>query len=160
MSILAGKQSVVMGLLGMAFGFFFFWISCGANAWNWFRARDWQPAPATVMRSYTRDASESPGLFIGIAFAYEIAGRPYEGTTYEFSNFAMEDGRAFQLIEGPLAPGRQIQIFYNPRRPEESVVDRSFDHRWLMGLMGLLWAAIGGAFLLQHRRDMRAPGRA
>jgi hypothetical protein len=154
MRIRTERRVVVFGMLLALLGVFFFWISCGRNSWNWHRARNWQPAAATVLWSSSRDANDPPGLFILLRYSFEADGEPREGDTYSFSNFAMEDSRVHALLQGPLAPGRPIGIFYNPENPSESVVNRSFDRRWLLGLMGLLGSLIGVAWMIQNHRDV------
>lgn len=152
---LIGRQALFIGLFCIICGGLLFWISCGRNSWNWFRARDWQPALATVIRSSTRESNESPGVFIELTYAFEANDRSYIGSTYTFSNFDQEPGWAYAMISGPLAPGQQIQIFHDPDQPTESVVDRSFDNRWLWGLLGLVWMGLGGGFMVHDYQTRR-----
>ena len=155
MKAIVGRNALFVGLFCLVCGGTLFWVSCGRNTWNWYRARHWLPAMATVIRSGTRDFSGDPGAFIEVEYAFEVDGQSCTGSTHDFSNFAKNPCRANQMIAEPLAPGRRIQIFYDPKRPTDSVVDRSFDYRWLMGLAGLAWAALGVGFMIEDHRTIR-----
>ena len=59
-----------------------------------------------------------------VVFSYSIAGHEYTGKRLNFSHRSYRDLEVAQDIQETYVPGQEIEIFYNPANPSESVIIR------------------------------------
>jgi hypothetical protein len=92
--------------------------------------RRFVPAEGRVIESAVDTHFDSDGNTYGfkIRFAYEVGGTPYEGRRYAFGEMRSSDGhaRARGLVQQHPA-GSAIPVYYDPKKPEDSVIVRDPD---------------------------------
>jgi hypothetical protein len=158
---------------GSGFGgmlvFTLFWCSItgvfvGFLVHGFARAADAQrrfvPAEGRVIESAVDTHFDSDGNTYGfkIRFAYEVGGTPYEGRRYAFGEMRSSDGhaRARGLVQKHPA-GSAIPVYYDPKKPEDSVIVRDPDPSlYFMVLFLVPFVLIG---LGMGTATVLAPGR-
>ena len=126
----------------LAFGAWF----AGLSAWDLGRGLLTLRWPAVSGRVLETGARHWPGFRSGYAptvrYAYEVAGRQLDGSRLRFGPQALRgsERKARQALGG-LAPGAEVVIYYNPRRPGDAVLRQGVTR-------GTLWFLLVGAFLI------------
>lgn len=146
-------------------------------AYDWSRMRHWQPVSAQVefaevqKRGTARGGSEYTTL---VRYRYAVTGMPYTGTRAlvgpagdGWSRFHHRFAERLQTAQRTGAP---VQVWVNPQKPAESVVDRKMRFGPLLGDLAMAVFAGGGGVVLmilvvgelrQRRRSKAQPtGRA
>lgn len=113
--------------------------------YDWARMQSWQPVPAKVELAFVQNHPASRGRVeytVSVRYRYQFDGGRYKGTRASISarpdnigDFQQRLGRRLRDAMDMQAP---VQIWVNPRKPAESIVDRSLRLRLLVNT--LLWA--------------------
>lgn len=157
---MSGMTMAVLELLkiGLAMAGLFLIMVHGSRAYEAYNSQFWP----TTMGEVTRSAVDASGDFDGnrryhsrIKYAYEVDavvdGQPendyFIGTRFSIDPIPPADSRA--LADAKLDPypkGALVEIYYNPTRPQRSMLEPNFSFAYLMmpavGLL-CLGAAIG-----------------
>lgn len=158
-----GRPLTTMAVLAAFAGALLLALAAGTAArlpWDDLRlhidARDWPAVPASIRSVSLAERSRVSGqdvgpvseLVLAVAYEYEVAGVVHEGRLASFADLGERHDRRLKTLYSrlnfALVTGRPLPAFYNPDRPEQAVLDRSFDRRRVLG-EGLL-SALGGAF--------------
>jgi Protein of unknown function (DUF3592) len=126
-------------------------------------ARSWIATPCTVLES----AVESQRGFrsgtvsrLSIRYAYEVAGRRFEGHRYEFGAEGFSGGDAAQRIADSLPPGSATTCYVDPGDPERAVITRDFSQDLIaVGVPGLIFVGAGVGMLVANVRQARSRTR-
>src|SRR6185295_6349318 len=117
--------------------------------------------PATVLYSGVREHSgdDSTTYGVEVLYAYEVGGRTYKSTRYDFSS-GSSSGRESKAAKVAAIPaGTRTICYVDPRHPEDAVLDRAFRPIYLLGLIPLVFVAVGGigmAAALRYRQRKAA----
>lgn len=125
--------------IGVLLLFTIFWcgitgVFVGFIAHSFWRAayaqHHYLPAEGTVLSSKVNSYSGNKGTTysFGIRYRYTVDGALFEGDRYTFGSGSSSDGRrrATELVHQHHA-GSPIIVYYDPNRPEESVINRAVD---------------------------------
>ena len=160
--------------IGFLLLFAIFWcgltgVFVGMMVRSFWRAADAQlryiPVVGTVLASEVKSHSDSDGTSygFGIRYRYTVNGAPFEGNRYAFGSGSSSDGyrRAGGLVRQHPA-GSKVTVYYDPVRPQESVISRTVDPMMYFMLLfmqpfvligvGLLGAIVSYPF---HRMAIR-----
>lgn len=108
---------VVFWLLALVFG----GVGVGLT-YPSFRARGWDTAPGTVLTSQVHSQRGSKGgstHACRVVYAFEVAGRRYEGRKLDMLEVHSSGRGAFE-DQAQFAPGTACVVHYNPGDPSES----------------------------------------
>jgi hypothetical protein len=123
----------------------------------WFTARTeaaatskWPSVPGVMTEMKITESRGSDGTTTKTAvvkYAYSVAGKSYEGDRVK-----VEIGTSVSDAER-YPKGKQMTVFYNPEKAEDSVLEQGGAGAWLTGLIGVgcLWYA--GYFLVARRKQ-------
>ena len=130
-----GRRQSFGGLLF----FTLFWcaitgVFVGFMAHSFWRAADaqlrYKPTTGTVLSSQVTSSSDSDGTTygFGIRYRYTVDGQPFESDRYAFGAGKSSDdhARASDLVRRHPA-GSQLEVYYDPAKPQEAVVERKVD---------------------------------
>lgn len=147
----SGRKESPWGCLAL---FFLIFLVAGAAASWWvlvrpvsalLAAQSWAEASCTVLESRVEENSDSDGTTyrVFVRYAYEVAGREYDSTRYDFLDFWSSgyDGKARVVARHP--PGARVPCWVDPQDPREAVLDRSLGWRYSLGLFPLVFVAVG-----------------
>jgi hypothetical protein len=120
-------------------------------------ARSWRPVSCVILRSAVAESSDSDGTTykVDVLYAYSVDGRAYQSQRYGFDNWSSSGLEAKQEIVAGLPPGTQTTCWIDPADPSRAVLHRGFSPRYLVGLVPLLFLAVGAggiAFALRAGR--------
>ena len=105
-----------------------------AEVWQ---ARRWDQRGCTIVSS--RVAGDGDTHSVEVRYRYENAGVAYTGTRAQFMGGASSGREDKQRVVDGLVPGSTVLCWVDPRRPDQSVLDR--------GLTGDMWfGLIPGSF--------------
>lgn len=153
----------------VVFFFVFFAVGCGAfyavgirPALQVFSARSWRETPCTVISSRVQShrGDDSTTYSVDILYAYECNGESLKSSRYNFMGGSSSgyDGKATIVNRYP--PGRKTVCYVDPNDPNEAVLVRDFTPSMLLGLLPLIFVAVGVggmSFTIRKMRQSREP---
>jgi nitrate reductase NapE component len=110
----------------------------------------WATATATVIQSeavwgLTTHGGRTAGTWLArFSYQYEVGGRVYRGGRIAFYR-RCTGSRARQLVARHPA-GSRVRVYYDPARPAEAVLDRSFPGLWWLPFFAAALAALAVVF--------------
>ncbi|MBL8523520.1 MAG: DUF3592 domain-containing protein, partial [Betaproteobacteria bacterium] len=113
---------------------------------GWIKTRSWQPVMVEVQSASLNESRsrKSTSYRTEAVYRYDVEGKSYQGTRVGYTNTSDNVGSWQEDIHHELKSaqqsGRRVLAWYNPRDPQESMVDRSL--RWGMLLFMVPFATI------------------
>ncbi|MBK9166908.1 MAG: DUF3592 domain-containing protein [Bryobacterales bacterium] len=134
MDWLAGGSLLILVILGLGLQ----WTGV-KQIWRAIASRNWTRTEAVV--------NEIPGG--GISFAYRVSGKNYESTQLHVGQTqSPSDSSEAELLRLRYSPGAKVQVFYDPKAPENAVARPGFHaEALLLPAAGLAFTLIGAMFL-------------
>src|SRR5438105_2442035 len=139
-------------LMGFAFSGVIM-LALGAKLAEVYQARHWLATTGTITKSKVRahkGAADDEGHEYRseplVAYEYQVAGRPYRGTRVSFAERSGGADLMPTLARYPI--GKSVQVYYNPAKPAQSVLERDLPPLALAGVAALLAVFLGAAVLL------------
>ena len=128
---------------------------CGVALWAFVRtaqARNW---PATSARIISSEARRKPGRHTRyepvIAYEYSVEGKAYSGNTVAFVQPIYSREEQVRRVLERYTPGTTAPVYYHPRKPGVSALERGNPLHALFGVVvGAVFAGAGWWFLT-HR---------
>jgi Protein of unknown function (DUF3592) len=140
----AGCLAVFFGLFALIGGVATWFVAVRPVA-GLLAARSWVETPCTILASQVAESSDSDGTTykVDVRYAYTFEGGEYRSERYDFFNAYSSgyDGKAEVVARYP--PGARTVCYVNPSDPSEAVIDRSPGPRYLVGLVPMLFLAVG-----------------
>jgi hypothetical protein len=115
--------------------------------WKKLALRSWRPVTATVVESEVVWGSEGGGRkwLPRFAYEYEVGGRAHRGRRTDF--FRRRTGSSARELVARHPVGSPVQVFYDPKRPDRSIMNKNLPALWILPLAALACAAFA-AYLL------------
>lgn len=110
----------------------------------------WSPAHATVVESaavwgITGSGGRTAGTWLPrFTYQYEVGGRLYTGKRIAF--YRRCTGSRAQALVARHPVGSRVQVFYDPARPEESVLERDLRGSWVLLASALAFGILAAVF--------------
>ena len=121
-------------------------------------AQTWHSLPATVVsskvKSHTSDDSTTYSPYI--AYRYEVNGEEYLGDRYSFMGGSSSGYEGKAAIVRQYPKGRTFNVYVNPADPAESVINRDASRSLFVGLIPLLFFAVGVIIIIAGFRARKA----
>jgi hypothetical protein len=109
-----------------------------AKVWQ---ARRWTQQGCTVVSSGVRGGGET--YAVDVVYRYAVGGVPYTGTRAQFTGGESSGRDAKQRVVDRLVPGSTVPCWVDPRRPDQSVLDRGLTADMWFGLIPGLFVLLG-----------------
>lgn len=113
-------------------------------------SRSWVETSCVVQASRVGESSDSDGTTyrVEVEYTYSFQGREYRSSRYNFLDFysSGHEGKAEVVARYP--PGARTVCYVDPDDPSQAVIDRKLSWAWLVGLVPLLFIAVGGGGLI------------
>ena len=93
---------------------------------------------------------DNPNTFYqaDVAYRYSVANRTYIGTDIRpGGSIALSVPRQAHHVAATYVVGHEVEVFYNPDRPDESYLERTDNVSWMYILIGMVFI-FAGWFLL------------
>lgn len=109
------------------------------------KARSWQATPCTVLTSQVRSHSgeDSTTYSVDVSYTYSVGGRAYRSNRYQFLGGSSGGYAGKERIVRRLPPLTRTTCYVNPEEPSEAVMNRDFSAEYAIGLVPLLFVAVG-----------------
>lgn len=113
----------------------------------------WAPVTATVVESEavwglsTHGARTAWTWLPRFTYQYEVGGQVYRGGRIAF--YRRCTGSSAQGLVERHPTGSRVRVFYDPARPEEAVLDRSFPGLWSLPILTAMFAALAFVFFFK-----------
>ncbi|MCX5660741.1 MAG: DUF3592 domain-containing protein [Planctomycetota bacterium] len=122
------------------------------------RAQMWAPTTCTILSSQVvgHSGSKGPTYSVAIRYEYVVNGTRYKSDAYDFmpgSSSSGYDGKVDIVNQHP--PGSQKTCYINPADPGQVVLNRGFQWIYLMGLLPLVFVAVGGVGVVSAARSFQ-----
>jgi hypothetical protein len=142
-----------------AMGMVFLILMVGAPMVNAARAAGWQATPCVVIDSKLRshhDSDSGTTYKVNILYEYQVQGRTYRSNRYGFFS-AFSSGRSGkEAVVRQHPPGRQLVCWVNPADPTHAVLDRGISSWAWLGLIPLIFVAVGAGGIIYTLRRPRS----
>jgi hypothetical protein len=90
-----------------------------------YRARAWLETPCVILSSAVEEDRGESGVYrVLVTYMYEVAGRSYSSSRYDFSTGATCGFLGKKRVVRRLAPGMRAVCYVNPTDPSDSVIKR------------------------------------
>ena len=108
-------------------------------------ARSWTETECTVLSSEVATVSSSDGdtYKVDIHYTWIAGGAAHESNRYDFMEASSSGTAGKQKIVDRYPPGARVPCWFNPDDPAEAVLSRGFSPVYLIGLLPLLFVAVG-----------------
>jgi hypothetical protein len=152
-----GKSSRFAGCFLLVFFGMFFTAGCAffffMFLWPMMRimgARDWVETPCVIVSSEVGVHSDSDGstYSIDIEYTYFVDGRQHKSDRYSFDRSSSSGRGGKQRIVDQHPVGSEHVCYVDPDDPDEAVLNRGFVPTLWLGLLPLIFVAVGGGGLL------------
>lgn len=113
----------------------------------------WASAAGTVIESEavwgttTRGGRTARTWLARFAYEYEAGGRTYTGRRVAFYKRCTGSWAREFVARHPV--GSRVRVYYDPARPAESVLDRSFRALWLLPFFAAVFGALAFVFFFK-----------
>ena len=129
----------------LAFGGVFFYFFFLRPVMGLVAARNWTEASCVVLESRVAESSDSDGTTYkpDILYSYSVGGIAYQSRRYNMLEAYSSgyDGKAEIVARYP--PGRQTSCWVDPADPSRAVLSRDLTPGYLIGLLPLIFVAVG-----------------
>lgn len=124
-------------------------------------ARSWRAVECTVESSRVRSHRDSDGTTysVDILYRYTFDGREYKSNRYDFIGGSSGGSSGKHEIVSQYPEGRTATCYINPDDPSEAVLNRGLSWMFLLGLIPLVFLAVGVGgiyFTLRSKDDSKA----
>ena len=122
-------------------------------------ARSWSAVPCVVESSKIRSHSSDDGTTysVDILYRYEFDGRTYKSNRYEFIGGSSSGRSGKEAIIRQYPRGAKKTCYVNPDDPAEAVLQRGLSWMFLLGLLPLVFSAVGfGGLYFMSRSDRKS----
>ncbi|MCB0339343.1 MAG: DUF3592 domain-containing protein, partial [Bdellovibrionales bacterium] len=109
------------------------------------KARSWNATECTVISSKVKSHSSDDGTTysIYVFYSYLVDGKLYKSDRYNFLSGSSSGYDSKKAVVDRLSPGTKFTCFYDPNNPFEAVIERGFSLWLLLGLIPLVFCAVG-----------------
>ncbi|MEW4455147.1 DUF3592 domain-containing protein [Bremerella sp. JC817] len=124
-----------------------------------YSAEKWPTAKGDIVDARLRSFASGKGgtrFEAKVKYTYQVNGANYEGERIGFGYGVTDSQELPQKIVNKLKSGKQVEVRYNPKRPEDSaLIPGVFSGVRFNILAGILWIvfSLGGAILISNRRS-------
>ena len=113
--------------------------------------RTWPSVRGTIIKSGAITKSGATGYDnpntvyqADVAYDYRVRGRSYVGTDIRpGGTIALSIPRQARTVATNYSVGREVDVFFNPSRPDESYLDRTDEVSWFYVLIGTVFILAG-----------------
>jgi hypothetical protein len=163
-------QTVVGWIFGGSFAFLglLFVIIGGFEYRQGLKTNDWPAAAGRIVESKIvekkvdgssgrrRSRISDRDYTVDVRYSYEVEGQKFEGDRLRYGNES-HDSRASAMEEQSLfAPGKEVQVYYDPKTPSQSVLIKGIGLSWLGMVLGLMALVIGLVVMFHMARKKNA----
>ena len=116
---------VLVGLLTGAFFFVRITQAAGSKSWPWAMGELESAALRDVVyhgREVEGGADQASARVVNFRYRYQVKGENYTGTRVTFSDGVNKTGGALKKLQDQYQGKSKIKVFYNPRKPQQSVL--------------------------------------
>lgn len=140
-TVLGGLQNVPLpvALLVLGLGTFVVLISVvgltkfrASKTWLWTTG---QITSAEMEKRLSRGRSRSVTYHAAIVYDYSVQGTKYSGHRVAFGEYGSSNPNHAREILNRYPLGRQVDVYYNPSKPQDSVLERRLGRAVYIGLL-------------------------
>ena len=132
--------------IGFMFIGLVFFVLGGYQLLQGLKTKDWPAAPGKILSSKVQSGirnSHGPVRTTGtsgrrysvdVRYRYEVDGQEFEGSRLRYGSVSYKSRSKAQKVKNRYPPGKELEVFYDQRNPQSSVLVKG---------IGLSWLAIG-----------------
>ncbi len=126
---------------------------------KYFDSQGWLVLDCKVESSRVRshDSDDGTTYSVDILYSYEVDGRTYKSNTFDFIGGSSSGYASKKKIVRRHPPGKVVSCYVNPNDPADAVLDREIGYAFLLGLLPLIFMAVGGGGLYMILRSGGGP---
>ncbi len=142
-----GGSFTLLGLLFVMIGGFEFRQGLKTN--------DWPAAAGRIVESKivekkvdgssgrSRSRISERDYTVDVRYSYEVEGRRFEGDRLRYGNESHDSRASAREEQSLLAVGKEVQVYYDPKTPSQSVLIKGIGLSWLGMALGMMALVIG-----------------
>ncbi len=144
-----GGGFTLIGLLFLVIGAFQLRQGLKTNGW-----------PATVGSMIASEVYYGPGTdrdyTVNVRYSYEVNGQKFESDRLRYGNKSYEHWSSAKDEQLLFTPGKEVQVYYDPISPHQSVLIKGIGYSWLALALGLMALVIGLVVMFHMARKKTA----
>jgi hypothetical protein len=118
------------------------------DIWEVYSSKNWPSVEGRVVRHYDDPSVTSTARTHRAFYLYAVRGQTYDGNVY-FIGSRMTASNELSEFWSRYAVGTPVTVFYNPRKPNESLLVREQDTNWFFFVASLMVLVAGVYFLVR-----------
>ena len=134
-----------MDSLGLVIGVLFcglFALMCWIFVFRSLSRKKWVPVDGRVIYAFVEESKFTNrhgkrSYFPVVCYAYKYKGRRYQGDSISVANFSYRFHHEAETIIQPFVKGAQIQVYVDPRFPNQSALFSQIEWGFLFGAVFL-----------------------
>ncbi len=138
--------AMLVGLLLLAVGLVLCWFFFVRPLQSYCQSQNWTETDCQIVLSEVKDQSDSDGSSFQaiIRYQYAVGLRELTGDRICFLKATSSPRKSeVSRMVADYPTGSTARCFYDPQRPEQSVLERGFSHHIWFGLLPLILAVVG-----------------
>lgn len=152
----AAQPTWVITLIGFIFSFIglvFFYFLTVSPLLSVMSAKSWRETPCTILRSEVKSHGDT--YSVDVEYVYEIDGRTYNGTRFNFLTGSSSGTERKQRMADKYPVGSQAFCYVNPDDPTDAVLNLELTAGYAIGCFGLIFMFVGMivSFTLRRRTE-------
>jgi hypothetical protein len=148
-----------LGLIFLALG--------GYEFWQGSKTKNWPAAPGRIIESeiesgsstsrpYGRASRRDTDYSVRIRYSYAVAGQKLEGQRLQYGNESHDKRSSAKQQQSLYPAGKEVQVFYDPTNPKDSVLVKGSGISWLAVGLGFMALVLGSGSMVYMARARRA----
>ena len=139
---------LIVGVGALSIGAYLYWRAKASQNWPWVMGE--------VLSARVRETVDTTGSgrtisrhFPEVTYEYRVGGRTYRGKRIRFGGPLHTDRETAEAWLQSYPVGGQVRVYYNPKRPQEAVLQPSSSPTaWILIFVGLFSLFVGLALLM------------
>lgn len=147
---------LIFSIFFTLFGLVFVFIPTN-DLWRAFKAENWATTEGMIVRSEIHRAGGKATIYLPfIQYSYRVGKKDYSSDKVTFSHFASGKETADEIV-AKYPEGSQVEVYYSPENPEQSVLDNKVPYYGNIGgiIIGLVFSVSGLVLIFFSVRYVR-----
>ena len=139
---------LIVGVGALSIGAYVYWQAKASQNWPWVMGEVLSARVRETVET-TESGRTISRYFPEVTYQYRVEGHTYQGKRIQFGGPLHTDRETVEAWLQSYPVGGQVRVYYNPKRPQEAVLQPSSSPAaWILIFVGLFSLFVGLALLM------------